>query len=92
MATKPDVELVAVTKRYGETLAVDTISLKIPAGSRLGIVGPVGSGKTYVALAVAARPRRLVTVTTTVPEVPGLRESRVGFAVTSKAGMGNPPP
>ena len=29
MATKPDVELVAVTKRFGETAAVDSVSLAI---------------------------------------------------------------
>jgi|FEC22Drversion2_1045045.scaffolds.fasta_scaffold00632_1 putative spermidine/putrescine transport system ATP-binding protein len=46
MATKPDVELVAVTKRYGETLAVDNVSLKIPAGSYCCLLGPSGCGKT----------------------------------------------
>ncbi len=30
MDTRFDVELVAVTKRYGATLAVDAISLRIP--------------------------------------------------------------
>src|SRR5205814_7021264 len=46
MATKPDVELVAVTKRYGETVAVDTVSLRIPAGSYCCLLGPSGCGKT----------------------------------------------
>ena len=46
MATKPDIELVAVTKRYGETVAVDTISLRIPAGSYCCLLGPSGCGKT----------------------------------------------
>ena len=40
MATKPDVELVAVTKRFGETVAVDAVSLKIPAGSYCCLLGP----------------------------------------------------
>ena len=41
MATKPDIELVAVTKRYGETVAVDAVSLRIPAGTYCCLLGPV---------------------------------------------------
>nr|WP_255617797.1 ABC transporter ATP-binding protein [Aurantimonas sp. VKM B-3413] len=39
-------ELAAVTKAYGETIAVDRISLKIPAGSYCCLLGPSGCGKT----------------------------------------------
>ncbi len=46
MAAKPDIELVAVTKRYGETIAVDRVTLKIPAGSYCCLLGPSGCGKT----------------------------------------------
>jgi putative spermidine/putrescine transport system ATP-binding protein len=46
MARKPDIELVALTKRYGDTLAVDAISLRIPAGSYCCLLGPSGCGKT----------------------------------------------
>ena len=46
MAKKPDVELVALTKRYGETVAVDSINLRIPAGSYCCLLGPSGCGKT----------------------------------------------
>ncbi len=46
MAAKPDIELVAVTKRYGETVAVDDVSLRIPAGSYCCLLGPSGCGKT----------------------------------------------
>ena len=35
MATPAALELVAVSKRYDTTLAVDTVNLKIPAGSYL---------------------------------------------------------
>jgi len=35
-----------LTKRFDETLAVDEISLSVPAGSIFGIVGPNGAGKT----------------------------------------------
>lgn len=46
MATQPDIELVALTKRYGETVAVDSIGLRIPAGSYCCLLGPSGCGKT----------------------------------------------
>jgi putative spermidine/putrescine transport system ATP-binding protein len=41
-----DVELVAATKRYGDTLAVDAVSLRIPRASYCCLLGPSGCGKT----------------------------------------------
>ena len=41
-----DVELVAVTKRYGTTIAVDAMSLRIPSASYCCLLGPSGCGKT----------------------------------------------
>ncbi len=41
-----DLELAAVTKSYGETIAVDSVSLKIPAGTYCCLLGPSGCGKT----------------------------------------------
>ena len=35
-----------LTKRYGNTLAVDNLSLSIPAGQIFGFIGPNGAGKT----------------------------------------------
>ncbi len=46
MAKKPDIELIALTKLYGSTVAVDAINLKIPAGSYCCLLGPSGCGKT----------------------------------------------
>src|SRR3546814_19489260 len=46
MAEKGDIELAAVLKRYGGTVAVDTISLKIPAGTYCCLLGPSGCGKS----------------------------------------------
>jgi putative spermidine/putrescine transport system ATP-binding protein len=46
MAHRYDVELVAVTKRYGTTAAVDGISLRIPQASYCCLLGPSGCGKT----------------------------------------------
>jgi putative spermidine/putrescine transport system ATP-binding protein len=40
------VELISVSKRYGPALAVDSISLNIPAGSYCCLLGPSGCGKT----------------------------------------------
>ncbi|MDQ8728868.1 ABC transporter ATP-binding protein [Bradyrhizobium sp. LHD-71] len=41
-----DVELVAVTKRYGATVAVDSISLRVPKAGYCCLLGPSGCGKT----------------------------------------------
>ncbi len=41
-----DVELVSVTKRYGDAVAVDTVSLRIPKASYCCLLGPSGCGKT----------------------------------------------
>jgi putative spermidine/putrescine transport system ATP-binding protein len=46
MDTRYDVELISVTKRYGATLAVDAISLRIPSGTYCCLLGPSGCGKT----------------------------------------------
>ena len=40
------VELVGVSKLYGSTRAVDSVSLKIPDGSYCCLLGPSGCGKT----------------------------------------------
>jgi len=40
------IELRNLTKRYGQTLAVDNLSLDIPSGEIFGFLGPNGAGKT----------------------------------------------
>jgi len=40
------IEAVALSKRYGETQALDKVDLEVPAGSILGVLGPNGAGKT----------------------------------------------
>jgi ribosome-dependent ATPase len=45
-AAKPIVSLVDVTHRYGALAALDGISLDIPRGIMVGIVGPDGVGKS----------------------------------------------
>ena len=44
--TGPAVEVGSLIKRYGELVAVDGLSLKIPRDQVLGLLGPNGSGKT----------------------------------------------
>ena len=44
--TTPDVEIVDVTKRFGEVLAVDRMRLSIERGSFYSFLGPSGCGKT----------------------------------------------
>jgi putative spermidine/putrescine transport system ATP-binding protein len=46
MDPKYDVELVSVTKRYGATVAVDAISLRVPKAGYCCLLGPSGCGKT----------------------------------------------
>ena len=42
----PDVEMVGVTKRFGDVVAVDRMNLAIPAASFTSLLGPSGCGKT----------------------------------------------
>jgi len=44
------IEVNGLTKRYGHTVAVDGIDLKIEAGEVFGLLGPNGSGKTTTIL------------------------------------------
>jgi ABC-2 type transport system ATP-binding protein len=40
------IEVHALTKRYGSTLAVDSLSFEVPAGRVTGFLGPNGAGKS----------------------------------------------
>jgi putative spermidine/putrescine transport system ATP-binding protein len=57
----------AVTKVYGQTTAVDDVSLDVPAGAMLGLLGPSGCGKTTVLRTIAG----LVPVTRGVIRIDG---------------------
>lgn len=53
MAEPAGLELAAVTKRYGSTVAVDRVSLRVPAGTYCCLLGPSGCGKTSTLRMVA---------------------------------------
>jgi len=46
MTKAASIDIASVSKIYGKTTAVDSISLKIPAGSYCCLLGPSGCGKT----------------------------------------------
>ncbi|WP_045392779.1 ABC transporter ATP-binding protein [Falsirhodobacter sp. alg1] len=46
MRSSLDLELVSVTKRYGDAVAVDNVTHLFPAGSYVCLLGPSGCGKT----------------------------------------------
>jgi lipooligosaccharide transport system ATP-binding protein len=45
-STSPIIEARAVSKRFGDRLAVDGLDLEVPAGACFGLLGPNGAGKT----------------------------------------------
>src|SRR5437764_15156793 len=47
------VRLDGVTKRFGNVLAVDTVSLDIPSGTFTTLLGPSGCGKTTLLRMIA---------------------------------------
>src|SRR5262245_51206703 len=53
MAKGADIELIALTKRYGAVKAVDGIELRIPAGTYCCLLGPSGCGKTTTLRCIA---------------------------------------
>jgi ABC-2 type transport system ATP-binding protein len=42
----PAIEARGLTKRYGDTVAVDDVDLVVPEGEFVGVIGPNGAGKT----------------------------------------------
>jgi putative spermidine/putrescine transport system ATP-binding protein len=52
-AGRGSIELAGVTKRFGDTVAVRNIDLKIPGGSYCCLLGPSGCGKTTILRTIA---------------------------------------
>ncbi len=53
MAQQGEIDLVNLSKRFGDTIAVDRIDLKIPAGAYCCLLGPSGCGKTTILRMIA---------------------------------------
>ncbi len=53
MAARGTIELVGITKRFAETVAVEDIDLSIPGGSYCCLLGPSGCGKTTILRMIA---------------------------------------
>ena len=51
--TAPAARLAGVTHRYGKVIALDGVTLDVPAGRMVGIIGPDGVGKSSVLSLIA---------------------------------------
>ena len=53
----PAIEINGLTKRFGQVVAVDNLSLAIPRGSVFGFLGANGAGKTTTIRVIAGLSR-----------------------------------
>jgi ribosome-dependent ATPase len=64
-ALKPACDLCDVSLRYGRTVALDKVSITIPSGKLIGLIGPDGVGKSSL-LSLIAGARRIQSGTVKV--------------------------
>jgi ABC-2 type transport system ATP-binding protein len=83
------IQLEAVCKRYGDTVALDGLDLAVPAGTVCGLLGPNGAGKTTAVriLATLLRPDagRAVVAGFDVAREPAQVRRRIGLTVQHDA-------
>ncbi|WP_248896616.1 ABC transporter ATP-binding protein [Haloplanus halobius] len=68
-----------VRKQYGDTVALDGVSLSIPAGEVFGLVGPNGAGKTTLVRALTGTTRYEGAIRVLGEEPGGVDPSRIGL-------------
>jgi ABC-2 type transport system ATP-binding protein len=82
-ASAAALEISRVTKRFGEVVAVDDLSLTVKPGEIYGLIGPNGSGKTTTMKMAAGiyRPTKGVVrvVGTDVAEAPTKAKAKLGY-------------
>ena len=77
-ANAPVVSIKDVTHRYGKVVALDGISLDIPSGLMVGIIGPDGVGKsTLMALIAGSKKMQQGKVTVLDGDIADVRHRRV---------------
>jgi ribosome-dependent ATPase len=76
-AGKPVVSIKDVTHRYGSVVALDSISLDIPSGLMVGIIGPDGVGKsTLMALIAGSKKMQQGKITVLNGDIADVRHRR----------------
>src|SRR5919198_1434556 len=70
-----------LTKRYGDHLAVDSVSLTVRRGEVYGFLGPNGAGKTTTLRMILGLIRPTGGTATVLGKPPGAANSRVGALV-----------
>ncbi len=72
-----------LTKRYGEIVAVDSVSFEVPEGEIFGLLGPNGAGKTTTIGILSC----LVTPTAGSARICGIDVTKDSLGVRSKIGV-----
>ena len=77
------IETVGLTRAFGERIAVDNLTLQVPAGSVFGFIGPNGAGKTTTVRLLTA----LIATTSGTATVAGYRIGAENDAVHRATGI-----
>ncbi|MCW2736315.1 ABC transporter ATP-binding protein [Nocardioides sp.] len=81
-------QLTDVTVRYGDTLAVDDVSLDLAAGQVLAVLGPSGCGKSTLLRAVAGlEPLTAGSISCAGADLAGVPTHKRGFALMFQDGQ-----